>query len=290
MDWIFTVEESLPWFLPVGVFILGLLCGSFLNVCIYRIPEGRSVIWPPSACQCGQKIPAYLNIPILSWLFLSGKAACCGRKIPARYPLVEFITALLFYLSWIQKEPTTALVGMAFFGILIAATFIDFDHMIIPDCFSIGGTILGIGLSVALPQIHGFESGILANHWNSWIASMLGVLVGTSLVYWISVIAELILKKPAMGEGDIKFLACIGAFTGWQGAIFALFGGAFIGTISLIPFLIKQRISTASSKSQLGSTEVPFGPMLALGAIVYFLFLENQVYEYFAQVNSLFTL
>ena len=290
MDWIITVEQTLPWFLPLVTFILGTLIGSFLNVCIYRIPEGRSVIWPPSACSCENKIPAHLNIPILGWLFLRGKAACCDQKISVRYPLVEALTGLLFYLSWTQREPSVSFIGMLFLAILIVTTFIDLDHMIIPDCFSIGGTILGIGLSIVVPKIHGFESGVLVGHWNSWVTSMLGVFVGTSLVYWISVIAELILKKPAMGEGDIKFLAFIGAFIGWQGAVFALFGGAFVGTIMLIPFLIKQKLKPLEPNEETESTEVPFGPMLAIGATLYFLFLENQIDDYFAQVAGLFTL
>jgi leader peptidase (prepilin peptidase)/N-methyltransferase len=287
MEVINSLETTMPYFIPICVFIFGAMWGSFLNVCIYRIPEGHSIVRPPSTCRCGQQIPFYLNLPIIAWFLLKGKAACCDEKLSFRYPLVEALTGILFLCSWLSYSPVVAFVGMIFIAILIAATFIDLDHMIIPDIFSIGGMILGVIVSIFVPELHGFSQGGIEAHWYSWIEAMLGVFIGTSMIYWIATIGEIILKKPAMGEGDVKFLAAIGAFTGWQGALFALFGGAFIGTIIILPYLLMQQL-TKPKEPKL--QELPFGPFLALGAVVYFLWLNNFVDAYFAQIADIFAL
>jgi leader peptidase (prepilin peptidase)/N-methyltransferase len=223
MEVINSLETTMPYFIPICVFIFGAMWGSFLNVCIYRIPEGHSIVRPPSTCRCGQQIPFYFNLPIIAWFLLKGKAACCDEKLSFRYPLVEALTGILFLCSWLSYSPVVAFVGMIFIAILIAATFIDLDHMIIPDIFSIGGMILGVIVSIFVPELHGFSQGGIEAHWYSWIEAMLGVFIGTSMIYWIATIGEIILKKPAMGEGDVKFLAAIGAFTGWQGALLCAF-------------------------------------------------------------------
>lgn len=287
MEVINSLETTMPYFIPICVFIFGAMWGSFLNVCIYRIPEGHSIVRPPSTCRCGQQIPFYFNLPIIAWFLLKGKAACCDEKLSFRYPLVEALTGILFLCSWLSYSPVVAFVGMTFIAILIAATFIDLDHMIIPDIFSIGGMILGVIVSIFVPELHGFSQGGIEAHWYSWIEAMLGVFIGTSMIYWIATIGEIILKKPAMGEGDVKFLAAIGAFTGWQGALFALFGGAFIGTIIILPYLLMQQL-TKPKEPKL--QELPFGPFLALGAVVYFLWLNNFVDAYFAQIVDIFAL
>jgi leader peptidase (prepilin peptidase)/N-methyltransferase len=287
MEVINSLETTMPYFIPICVFIFGAMWGSFLNVCIYRIPEGHSIVRPPSTCRCGQQIPFYLNLPIIAWFLLKGKAACCDEKLSFRYPLVEALTGILFLCSWLSYSPVVAFIGMIFIAILIAATFIDLDHMIIPDIFSIGGMILGVIVSIFVPELHGFSQGGIEAHWYSWIEAMLGVFIGTSMIYWIATIGEIILKKPAMGEGDVKFLAAIGAFTGWQGALFALFGGAFIGTIIILPYLLMQQL-TKPKEPKL--QELPFGPFLALGAVVYFLWLNNFVDAYFAQIVDIFAL
>ena len=287
MEVINSLETTMPYFISICVFIFGAIWGSFLNVCIYRIPYGRSVVRPRSTCQCGQQIPFYLNLPVIAWFILKGKAACCEEKLSFRYPFVEALTGALFVFSWLTYEPLVALVGMVFLAILIAATFIDLDHMIIPDVFSIGGMLLGVTVSILIPQLHGFSQSGIEAHWYAWIEAILGVFIGTSMIYWIATIGEIILKKPAMGEGDVKFLAAIGAFTGWQGAIFSLFGGAFIGTLIILPYLLMQHIrKPKESKLQ----ELPFGPFLAIGATVYFLWLNNFVDAYFAQIVDIFTL
>jgi leader peptidase (prepilin peptidase)/N-methyltransferase len=287
MELIDSIEAKMPFFIPLCVFIFGAIWGSFLNVCIYRIPQGHSILWPPSSCQCGKRIPFYFNIPVIAWFMLKGKAACCEEKLSFRYPLVEALTGTLFLFSWLNHQSIVALVGMLFIAILIAATFIDLDHMIIPDIFSIGGMLLGVMVSIFIPQLHGFSQGGMEAHWYSWIESMLGIFVGTSMIYWIATIGEIILKKPAMGEGDVKFLAAIGAFTGWQGALFSLFGGAFIGTIIILPYLLIQQLKQPKEPKL---QELPFGPFLAIGAIVYFLWLNNFVDAYFSQIVDIFTL
>lgn len=287
MEVIHSLETAIPFFIPLCVFIFGAIWGSFLNVCIYRIPEERSVLWPPSTCKCGKRIPLYLNLPVIGWFILRGKAACCGEKLSLRYPLIEALTGGLFVSSWLVYEPMVALVGMVFIAILIAATFIDLDHMIIPDIFSIGGMLLGVTLSVFIPQLHGFQQGGIEAHWYAWIEAMLGVFVGTSMIYWIATIGEIILKKPAMGEGDVKFLAAIGAFTGWQGALFSLFGGAFIGTLIILPWMLIQQLRKPKEPML---QELPFGPFLAVGAIIYFLWFNDFVDAYFSQIVDIFTL
>ena len=287
MELIDSIEATMPFFIPLCVFIFGAIWGSFLNVCIYRIPQGHSILWPPSSCQCGKRIPFYFNIPVIAWFMLKGKAACCEEKLSFRYPLVEALTGTLFVFSWLNHQSIVAMVGMLFIAILIAATFIDLDHMIIPDIFSIGGMLLGVMVSIFIPQLHGFSQGGMEAHWYSWIESMLGIFVGTSMIYWIATIGEIILKKPAMGEGDVKFLAAIGAFTGWHGALFSLFGGAFIGTIIILPYLLIQQLKQPKEPKL---QELPFGPFLAIGAIVYFLWLYNFVDAYFSQIVDIFTL
>jgi leader peptidase (prepilin peptidase)/N-methyltransferase len=287
MELIDSIEATMPFFIPLCVFIFGAIWGSFLNVCIYRMPQGHSILWPPSSCQCGKRIPFYFNIPVISWFMLKGKAVCCEEKLSFRYPLVEALTGTLFVFSWLNHQSIVALVGMLFIAILISATFIDLDHMIIPDIFSIGGMLLGVMVSIFIPQLHGFSQGGMEAHWYSWIESMLGTFVGTSMIYWIATIGEIILKKPAMGEGDVKFLAAIGAFTGWQGALFSLFGGAFIGTIIILPYMLIQQLKQPKEPKL---QELPFGPFLAIGAIVYFLWLNNFVDAYFSQIVEIFTL
>ena len=287
MDFINSIESTIPYFIPICVFIFGAIWGSFLNVCIYRIPKEHSILWPPSSCQCGKRIPFYFNLPIIAWFILKGKTACCDEKLSLRYPLVEALTGALFVCSWLTHEPKVALIGMVFIAILIPSTFIDFDHMIIPDIFSIGGMLLGVALSIIFPELHGFSQGGLEAHWSAWIEAMLGVFVGTSMIYWIANIGEIILKKPAMGEGDVKFLASIGAFIGWQGALFSLFGGAFIGTIIILPYLLIQQLNNPKEPKL---QELPFGPFLALGAIIYFLWLRHFVDAYFVQIVDIFTL
>ena len=297
------INEEFPWFFACLVAILGAIVGSFLNVCIYRIPAERSVISPGSACECGSSIPFYRNIPVLSWILLKGKASCCGLPFSLRYPAIELLTAVLFFWAWLIHSPTVAILGMLYISFLICSTFIDLDHMIIPDRFSIGGMVIGVLLSICCPALHGIEGLPIISNIQSGITAMIGALVGAGLVYWIAVLGEVIFRKPAMGEGDVKFAGFIGAFCGWQGAVFAMFGGALLGSVILIPFLLigrfvaKRDTNCLVEESEDGVDEsegvqfgmqVPFGPMLAGAGLIYFLGFNAYVDAYFAEYISYF--
>ena len=285
------IEIIAPWFFPLVSFVVGACVGSFLNVCIYRIPEDLSIIHPPSRCgACGTPIPFYRNVPILAWIILRGKAACCGAPFSIRYPAIEFLTGVLFLASWLLLPPASAVIGMVWISILVAITFIDLDHMIIPDRFSIGGLFVGVILSAFVPSLHGIhlDHAILAGIQGMFTAIQ-GALIGSAIILWIMILAEIILKKEALGFGDVKLMGAIGAFCGWQGAIFALFGGAVLGTIAivilqLVKFVTPKKENADEDEGMIGR-EVPFGPMLAAGSLLYFLYLGPKVDWYFGQFN-----
>ena len=309
------VNAAFPWFFPTVVFVLGAVTGSFLNVCIYRIPVGKSIIHPGSTCACGRPIAWYDNIPILSWIILRGHARCCGRTFSVRYPAIELLTAVLFLLCWLQHPPIRAAAGMVFTGMLICATFIDFDHMIIPDRFSIGTAVVGVALATLLPVtgvplVGDSLTGVaLVDAVRGLVTSMIGVLIGSGVVLWIGLLAEVLLRKEAMGFGDVKLVGAIGAFCGWQGAVFSVFGGAVIGTMAFAVVLLLhglfgrkpvppepgQSAAAAESSEEESSpsgamglgVHTPFGPMLSAGALVYFLWLGPTVNTYFATITQM---
>lgn len=291
-----------PWFFPLAAALFGACIGSFLNVCIYRIPKGESVVTPRSHCGCGQPIAWHDNIPVLSWLLLRGRARCCGRPFSIRYPAIELLTALLFLACWQLFPPGKALVGMVLCAIVICALFIDLDHMIIPDVFTIGGAAAGLFLSVLVPSLHGHQHDFYA------LASMraavdagLGLFVGSALILWIALFAEVILKKEAMGFGDVKFLGALGTFVGWKGAVFGLFGGAILGCGWFLAGYLWQKITGRRGVAALPAetpdgqptepgwgVHVPFGPMLGVAALIYFFGAARWVDAYFAEFSALF--
>jgi len=314
------LSDALPWFFPTVAAIFGALIGSFLNVVIYRVPAGKSIVRPGSHCACGKPIAWFDNVPVLSWFILRGRARCCGRKYSFRYPFVELLTSALFLACWLKfapESPGKAVCGMVFVSILICATFIDLDHMIIPDVFTIWAGVVGVVLSFAVPMLHGQNHEIaLVAGFRSGIEGLLGLLVGSGLVLWIALLAEEILKKEAMGFGDVKFVGMIGAFCGWQGAVCSIFGGALVGTVWFVLALSWQKIFPKKEKesekvrapavekekdkakekdseaeesvSPLGfGVHVPFGPMLAIGAVIYFFGADRWIAAYFAELNSL---
>ncbi|MBP9912840.1 MAG: prepilin peptidase [Opitutaceae bacterium] len=295
------IAAAFPWFFPLVVSLLGACIGSFLNVVIYRVPAGQSIVTPGSHCACGAPIAWYDNLPVLSWFILRGKARCCGRPYAFRYAFIELLTAGLFLACWLLFPPAKALCGMVFISLLIGATFIDLDHMIIPEVFTIGTAMVGLVLSLLVPALHGQQEGIfLVDSLRSVTASLQGLLLGSGLVLWIALVAEVILKKEAMGFGDVKFVGAIGAFCGWQGAVFAMFGGAMVGTVWFILALLWQKLSgraapvapkaetPAGEPAALGfGVQVPFGPMLAIAGALYFLCFHGWVTEYFAQLGEL---
>lgn len=294
MDLFIQINAEFPWYFATLFGVFGAIVGSFLNVCIYRIPAERSVVTPRSTCACGKMIPWYDNIPVLSWILLRGKARCCGQPFSIRYPAIEALTAGLFLACWLHLPPAHALAGMIFGSMLICATFIDFDHMIIPDRFSIGTAIVGMVLSVLLPSLHVVaDSGYIVNAVRSLVHAGIGVMVGSGLILWIGLLAEVVLKKEAMGFGDVKLIGGIGAFCGWQGAVFSLFGGAIIGTFGVLIVLIAQAMAGKSGTesgedNRIGfGRHIPFGPMLAAGALLYFLWLRPYVDQYFLDLTQL---
>lgn len=296
------IAAAFPWFFPACAAVFGACIGSFLNVCIYRIPKGESVVTPGSHCGCGKPIAWHDNVPVLSWLLLRGRARCCGRPFSVRYPAVELLTALLFLACALLFPPEKALGGMVLVSLVVCATFIDLDHMIIPDAFTIGGGVVGVGLSLLLPGLHGQAHDLhVVASLRAGLDAMLGLLVGSGVVLWVALIAEMVLKKEAMGFGDVKFLGALGAFVGWQGAVFAFFGGAIVGCVWLALALAWQaatgkaaggaRLETpdgqATERVGLG-IHVSFGPMLGVAALLYFFFAHRWVDAYFDGVRLLF--
>lgn len=291
------VDTAFPWFFPMMVSVFGACVGSFLNVVIYRVPAGRSVVFPGSTCACGKPIVWYDNIPILSWFLLRGRARCCGARFSFRYAAVELLVAFLFWAAWETHAPLPALAVMIAIGLFVAGSFIDLDTMEIPDVFTIGGFIIGVFLSLMLPALHGFESNeSLVNGLLGVIESLKGAFIGSGLILWFALIAETILRREAMGMGDVKLMGAIGAFFGWQGAVFALFGGAVIGTVVFLPILFifgkkspreertepTENEETDEDDEESTAGRIPFGPALAAGALVYALWLHPAVDAYFA--------
>ena len=248
------------------VFVFGSLIGSFLNVCIHRMPRGESVLWPRSRCpHCQKKIPGYDNIPFLSYLILKGHCRFCKGRISLRYPLVEFLTAALLLVLYDRFGFTYDFLAYCLFGCgLIIATFVDLKERIIPDEISIGGMILGF----ILISIKGISLKPLYFNFQPMFSSFMGIVTGAGIIYIISFFFDLvyfrILKKSAiqgettsMGMGDIKFLAMIGAFLGWQKAILTFFVAPFLGLVFGILNLILKR-----------NRLIPYGPFLALAALI----------------------
>lgn len=289
--------DSFNWLSPIGVFVLGAIIGSFLNVCIVRIPRGESLVRPRSHCVCGQLIAWYDNIPLFSWLLLGGRARCCGSRIGCRYFIVELLTAALFLASCLSFAPAKAVSGMVLCTILLGAAFIDWEHFIIPRVFSVGGMLAGVGLSIAFPSLHGVADPIpIVASLQSGGQAFLGVLIGTGLLFWIREVASGLLGKEAMGWGDISFIGAIGSFCGWQGAVFAIFGGALIGTLGISLILLVRFVYARFVQGEAGNSAnpyawgqaVPFGPMLALAAGLYFFVLSEAVRAYCCDWLALF--
>jgi len=234
------------------VFSLGAIVGSFLNVCIYRIPSDISIVFPASRCPvCSSPLRWYHNVPIFSYLFLRGRCAYCSEKIARRYPLIEALNGFLFVLvfsrfgfSWIS------VVFFLFVSALVVITFIDLDHQIIPDVISLPGIVVGFCCSFLLP-------------WLGWQDSLYGILLGGGSLFAVASLYELVTKKEGMGGGDIKLLAMIGAFLGWKAILPIIFFSSLAGTFVGVPLMM--------SKGENSRFAIPFGPFLA-GASIFYLF------------------
>jgi leader peptidase (prepilin peptidase)/N-methyltransferase len=243
-------------------FILGACIGSFLNVCIYRIPESRSIVSPGSACpNCNTEIKFYDNIPIISWLLLLGKCRTCSEPISVRYPLVELLTGLLALASVIRFGVSAdCFIYYIFICALVVITFIDLDLQIIPDIISLPGIPLGFLASFLLTSV-------------SFKDSLIGILIGGGSLFLVAWGYQLVTGKEGMGGGDIKLLAMIGAFIGWQGVCFTIFIASATGSlIGIVLMLFSQKDLKFA---------VPFGPFLSVGAIAYLFFGPELIFWYY---------
>ena len=356
------------FFFSVVAFALGAVVGSFLNVCIYRLPLDLSVNKPRrSFCpNCKTQLTWYQNVPLLSWLFLRGKCANCGARIAFRYFAVELLTALLFLSVWKTFPLPVAITYWVFISLLIAATFIDFEHFIIPDEITIGGTVAGVIASLIVPELMetasrgravlisaasaalgyvvlwivleagkkvfgkkrikldgprpfhwtrkgddadfvvGDEQGLWSDYFSRETDQLIlhcdeatvgerplgvadlrfhydrvnfgGEQIALDALERISgVVRELEIPREAMGRGDLKFLACIGAFLGWRAVLFSVFAGSLVGSlVGLLTLVVGKRVWSA---------KLPFGPYLALGAMIWMFFGEPLVRWYTGLLN-----
>lgn len=236
-------------------FVLGSVIGSFLNVCIYRIPAGLSVVSPRSRCpSCETTIKWFHNIPILSWLLLHGRCAYCGTRVSARYPLVEALTGLLFalFLYRFGFHPVTPVFWLLS-ATLVVISFIDLDHQIIPDVISLPGIPVGFLCSFVVP-------------WVTWSEALLGIVIGGGSLMAIALGYELLTKQEGMGFGDVKLLAMLGAVLGWTAIFPIIFLGSIIGSLVGLPLMMLKRAD--------GKLAIPFGPFLSLGALAYGFFID----------------
>jgi leader peptidase (prepilin peptidase)/N-methyltransferase len=249
--------------LHIMVFVFGLVIGSFLNVCIFRLPESKSIIHPRSMCPgCNSFIKYYDNIPVLSYILLGGKCRNCRMPISLRYPAVEALsgfTALAVFMKFgLSSE---GIVYFIFISALIVITFIDIDHRIIPDVMSLPGIPAGfLAAAFLIPSM-------------GWKASLIGILAGGGTLFAVAWIYTLITKKEGMGGGDIKLLAMIGAFVGLKGVLFTIFAASATGTIAGVAVMLK------TSKGM--KLAVPFGPFLSIGTILYIFFGSEIISWYF---------
>lgn len=236
--------------LIVWVFVLGSVIGSFLNVCIYRIPAGISIVHPSSRCpSCESRIRWWQNIPIFSWLALRGRCANCKSRISYRYPAVEVLTGLLFLQAYSRFGLESPFFVYAFFSaVLVVITFIDLDHQIIPDVISLPGIVIGFVCSYFVP-------------WLSWTESLFGVLLGGGTLYLVAVVYEFAKKVEGMGGGDVKLLAMIGAFLGWKSILPVIFLSSCMGTLVGLPLMMLKKNG--------GKLAIPFGPFLSATALIY---------------------
>ncbi len=301
---------ALRLFLQIYMFVLGSVVGSFLNVCIARLPEGKSLVWPGSHCpKCGSPIRWFDNIPVISFILLRGRCRTCGLSISWQYPLVELLTACLFLLL-VQKF--TNLLALAIYIIftcaLVVITFVDFRHYIIPNEISIPGIFVGLALSLVPARLAGDQlvltrmtsSPFLRNlilrfsligpehlakynhviqFLTPFLDSLIGCITGAGLLYLAGWFSILVFKKEGMGFGDVKLLAMVGAFLGWKLALMTIMVGSVMGAgvgVTLIFLKLKTR-----------ADYIPFGPYLALGSFLSLMWGEQLLSLYVGFGNGL---
>jgi leader peptidase (prepilin peptidase)/N-methyltransferase len=243
----------LPYLIEMFIFLMGLCIGSFLNVCIYRLPESKSIVHPRSMCpNCDTLIPFYDNIPLFSYLWLKGQCRRCKVKISMRYPMVELLGGLVALGTYLRFGLTIeTLIYYVFIAALLVVTFIDLDHRIIPDVITLPGIPICFAASFALPVI-------------TYKDALLGILVGGGSLFLVAWVYTILTKKEGMGGGDIKLLAMMGAIVGWQGVLFTIFVASLVGTLAGFAVMLQSRKGMKLA--------VPFGPFLSIGSITYIFF------------------
>jgi len=231
----------------IFVAVLGAMVGSFLNVCIYRLPIGKSIVWPASACaQCGRLLAWFENIPIVSWTLLRGRCRTCKKPISGRYPLVESLTALMFAAAWWYYGPTWLFVSRILFGCALIVLFaIDLEHFLLPDRVTLPGIVVGFLISAFTGN-------------PGWMSSLIGIVAGGGLLWLLAEVWSRLRNVEAMGFGDVKMLAMIGAFLGWRLTFVAVLLGTFVGSALGLALIVSKRGGL--------QTMLPFGTFLALGA------------------------
>jgi leader peptidase (prepilin peptidase)/N-methyltransferase len=247
------------------VFFLGAILGSFLNVCIYRLPKRESILSPPSHCpHCSEPIRFYDNIPIISYLLLRGKCRHCKGHISFRYPVVEVLSSLLSLALLVKYGLTLqSLLFLLFSAALVIITFIDLDYQIIPDSISIPGIFFGIGASFFIPMM-------------SWLESLFGILIGGSFLLLVATGYKWLTGREGMGGGDVKLLAMIGAWLGWKAIPFVLFSSSLIGVLIGGGSLLINKKGLRY--------KIPFGPFLALSSIIY-IFFGPEIINWYIKFN-----
>ena len=225
---------------------VGLCVGSFLNVCIYRLPRRESVMWPASRCpQCQQQLRWSHNLPVVGWLALGGRCGFCSRRISPRYPIIELVTALAWLLVvWLTPPGWLLASRLALTTALIVLFMIDLEHQILPNVITLPGLLVGLAFSVVAPP--GVRDAVL------------GALIGGGMLYGIAMAYYLLRKQEGMGMGDVKMLAMIGAFLGWRAVLVTLVLSSFAGALIGVALMVGQRGSMRYA--------LPFGTFLSVGA------------------------
>src|SRR5512139_3354827 len=246
--------------------IFGAIVGSFLNVCILRLPKEESIVWPGSHCpQCKTPIQFYDNIPLVSYMSLKGRCRHCHRVISFQYPLIEGITALTSLILFMKFGPSLSyLFYFLFVAALIVVTVIDLYHQIIPDVISLPGIGVGLLASLILPQLTFFDS-------------LKGLILGGGSLFVVATLYQWLFKREGMGGGDVKLLAMIGAFLGWRAVILTILLSSLIGSVTGIFIMVL--------KGKNFKYAIPFGPFLSMGAVVA-LFYQNEIISWYLQFKG----
>jgi leader peptidase (prepilin peptidase)/N-methyltransferase len=258
-------EETL---LIIALFLFGAIFGSFANVIIYRLPRGESVARPGSHCiACRAPIPWYHNIPVFAWFWLRGKCSACGARFSFRYPFVEFLMGVLFALAGREYGLSyTLLESLVFIFGVVTASFIDIDHMILPDKLTLSGIAVGL-------------LGAAINPEREFLPALIGVLIGGGFLWAVAYMYYALRNREGMGGGDIKLLAWIGAVLGWKAIPVVILVSSLLGAVIGIILALRTKDGLKHA--------IPFGPYLAAAALLYLLFGGESWSDWYLALHGL---